>query len=145
MQLHSAQHAGSNFTKSIRLTYTAARSHFELVYQRRVSDNPEILCKDFCLVRLLSPAVEALALPTQRCNVRQLYRPQRPCAQAAHAEAFLILASSSPPTTWPARDSAPAAVAGVPLVPSTTFYLVLSLLARLRPWHGLTADLTMLA
>ena len=113
-------------TRAVDRLETFARSHFELVYQRRVSDNPEILCKDFCLVRLLFPAREVLA---HRPDIAlQVHRrePRRPRVQAVHAEAFLILASSSPPATWPARDSAPAAVAGVPLVPSTTFYLVLS-------------------
>ncbi len=137
-------HARCIANQGPQLTSRVLLSHFELVYQRRVSDNPEILCKDFCLVRLPLPALEVPAHLLKVCSQRAPYRPQRPCTQAAHAEAFLILASSSPPTTWPARDSAPAAVAGVPLVPSTTFYLVLSLLALDGAWHQLTAEMTAL-
>lgn len=79
----------------------------------------------------LPPAARAAIYPPRhsgpalhpRCVVR-LLTPQLRSPQVALQETFFILASSAPPQNRPAHNGVATAVAGVPLVPSTTFHLV---------------------
>lgn len=77
---------------------------FALQYRTRLTDTHDLICKDFCLVRVAVVSA-TIAHPLQVVVGR-----------------FLLMASATPATEAPQGETGPSA--GLPLVACTTFHLL---------------------